>query len=141
MKVVELTTRCLDRGLLWDIKNLLWGPSKEEEEEDEANRKAHSLRETGMQDEALRQAREQRDYQRKLAAERLESARDMENKTAAELNTIYSELNTSNYQLGEAKANLEKTKAEFQLLCNKEIELVCLNPSPASTSNIDILSG
>lgn len=91
-----------------------------------------------MRDDALRQDREQRDHQRKLAAERLESARDRETQAAAELNTVYSDLRTSNYQLGEAKANLEKTKEELELLCNKEIELVCLNTSPANASNINI---
>ena len=92
-----------------------------------------------MQDEALQQAREQRDHQRKLAAERLKDARDIEDKTALALAAAYNELCTSNYQLSEAKTNLEKAKGELELLSNKEIELVGRNISPTNFSAVNIL--
>lgn len=137
--VFQLTTCFLDRGLLWDIKDAFVGKSKEHEEEDEAIRRAHLIRVQKLQDEALQQAREQRDHQRKLAAERLKDARDIEDKTALALAAAYNELCTSNYQLSEAKTNLEKAKGELELLSNKEIELVGRNISPTNFSVINIL--
>ena len=119
--------------MIWGIKDALVGQSKEHEAEDDAVRRAHYLRVQKMQDEAMQQARDQRDYQRKLAAERLKQARDIEEKTALALNAAYTELNDSKYQLAEAKTNLEKAKGELELLNNKEIELVSLKSSPART--------
>jgi hypothetical protein len=86
-----------------------------------------------MQDEALRQAREQRDHQRKLAAERLKDARNIEEKCTLTLNAAYNENCSSNYQLAEAKINLEKAKGELEILSDREIELVSLNPAIAKT--------
>jgi len=115
----------------------LVGQSKGHEAEDDAARRAHYLRVQKMQDEAMRQARDQRDYQRKLAADRLKEARDMEDKTALALNDAYNELNDSKYQLSEAKTNLEKAKGELELLSNKEIELVSRDSAPAHISPAD----
>jgi hypothetical protein len=50
-----------------------------------------------MQDEALQQAREQRDHQRKLAADRLKDARDIEDKIALATNAACNELFNSNW--------------------------------------------
>jgi len=124
--------------MVWGIKDALVGQSKEHEAEDDAIRRAHFLRVQKMQDEAVQQARDQRDYQRKLAAERLKQARDIEEKTALALNAAYNELNDSKYQLAEAKVNLEKAKGELELLNNKEIELVSLKSSsmPAPVANV-----
>lgn len=119
----------IDRGMVWGIKDAVFGQSKEHEEEDNAARRAHYAQVQKMQDEAMQQARSQRDYQRKLAADRLNQARDMEDKTALALNEAYNELDDSKYQLGEAKTNLEKAKGELELLSNKEIELVSLESS------------
>lgn len=77
-----------------------------------------------LQREALAAAREQRNYQRKLAADRLRQARDQEDKVVNTLNEVYKELADSNYQLKEAKTNLAKAKSEMKLLSNKELELV-----------------
>jgi outer membrane protein TolC len=94
-----------------------------------------------MQDEALRQARERRERQRNLAAERLKFARDVEEKNGLALNAAQNELCNSNYQLAEAKTNLEKAKGELELLSNKEIELASLNPSPKPPSLVNIPLG
>jgi hypothetical protein len=123
--------------MLWDIKDAFVGKSKEHEQEDEAIRRAHFVRVQKLQDEAMQQARDQRDYQRKLAVDRLKEARDVEDKTALALNAAFNELNNSNYQLAEAKTNLEKAKGELELLSNKEIELVNFDPSPTSNSRVD----
>ena len=77
-----------------------------------------------MEDEALKQAKAQREYQRKLAANSLKDARELEAKTISTLNDAYNELSSSDYQLAEAKSNLEKAKGELELLNNKELELV-----------------
>ena len=88
-------------------------------------RKSHAIRVQELEDRALARAREQRDYQRKLAADRLNDARENERKTIEELNTAIQELSASQYQLSEAKANLVKTKGELRRLSNKELELAC----------------
>lgn len=113
-----------------DLKDTLIGKSKEHEEEDEAIRRSHDVRVQKMQDNILQKAKEQRDYQRKLAADRLKQARDTEDKTVLALNAAYNELSDSNYQLAEAKASLAKAKGELELLSNKELELVsCITTS------------
>jgi hypothetical protein len=94
-----------------------------------------------MQEEALRQAREQRDHQRKLATDRLRDARDIERKTILTLSAAYNELSNSNYQLSEAKANLQKAKGELELLSNRELELVRLGPTPTNDTVVNILLG
>jgi exonuclease VII large subunit len=114
--------------MLWGIKDAFVGKSQEHEDEDEAIRRAHFALVEKMHNEALQQARRQRDLQRKLAADRLKDARDVEEKTVLALNAACNELSDSNYQLSEARANLEKAKGELELLSNKEIELVSLNP-------------
>jgi len=112
-----------ERGIFWDIKDAFVGKSKEHEDEDESIRRAHSARVQKLEDEALKQAKAQREYQRKLAANSLKDARELEAKTISTLNDAYNELSSSDYQLAEAKSNLEKAKGELELLNNKELEL------------------
>jgi hypothetical protein len=95
--------------------------------------KAHMAHVQKLQEDALKKAQEQRNYQRQLAANRLKQARDFEEKMVSVLNDTYQELTDSTYQLGEAKANLAKTKDEMELLCNKKLELV--SPLPVSGAN------
>jgi hypothetical protein len=118
-------TRNIERGLLVDIKDGIFGQSREHEAQDAAIRKAHAEHVQKLADEAMRRAKEQRDYQRKLATDNLNAARQNEKKMTDELNAALEELHTSTYQLAEAKANLSRTKSELNRLANKELELVC----------------
>jgi FMN phosphatase YigB (HAD superfamily) len=115
-----------DRGLLIDIKDAVFGQSKEHAEEDSAIRQAHFARVQKMQDEALERARQQREYQRRLAAERVEKARVYEEKMGLQLSKCQEEMIDSNYQLEAAKASLGKAAKEMELLGNKKLELVTL---------------
>ena len=115
----------IGRGFLSDFKDAVFGKSAQHQEEDEARRKSHAIHVQELVDQALARAREQRDYQRKLAADRLNDARENERKTIEELNTANQELSASQYQLSEAKANLFKIKGELRRLSNKELELAC----------------
>ncbi|MCJ1401423.1 hypothetical protein MMC11_004636 [Xylographa trunciseda] len=115
-----------ERGMMTGFKDAVWGKSSQHEAEDEAIRKAHAIHVQKLVEDAMTKAREQRDYQRKLASGRLTEARENERKTTEELNTAIQELSASQYQLSAAKANLAKTQGELKRLSNKEMELTSI---------------
>jgi glutathione S-transferase len=102
------------------------GKKEEHIQEDQDEERAHVARIQKLQNEALARAREQRDHQRKIAANRLKEAREQEEKTKLALNNVYQELAASKYQLAEAKSNLDKTKSDLIFLSNKEVQLVSI---------------
>jgi uncharacterized phage infection (PIP) family protein YhgE len=114
--------------LFVDIKDAFVGQSDKHQTEDEALRKTYEQQIAKMMEEAMTRAREQRDYQRKLAAQRLKDAQENEKKATEALDKAISDLHMSQYQLSEAKANLAKTKGELKRLSNKELELVSFTP-------------
>ncbi|MCJ1359906.1 MAG: hypothetical protein MMC33_009909 [Icmadophila ericetorum] len=81
-----------ERGAWFDFKDAVIGKSAKREAEDEAIAKAHAIHVQKLTDDAMAKAREQRDYQRKLAADHLDKAREDERKTAEELTTAIQEL-------------------------------------------------
>lgn len=114
----------IERGAIVGLKDWIFGKSDEHIKEDAKAQEAHSTGVHKLQDEALARAREQRDHQRRLAADRLKEARENEVKTKSALDAVHQELTASNYQLAQAKSNLDKTKSDLILLGNKAIELV-----------------
>jgi hypothetical protein len=114
----------IERGAMVGLKDLIFGKSDEHIKEDAKAQEAHSTSVQKLQNEALARAREQRDHQRRLAADRLKEAREIEGKTKSALDAVHQELTASNYQLAQAKSNLDKTKSDLILLGNKAIELV-----------------
>ena len=114
----------IERGVMVGVKDFFFGKSDEHIKEDTKAQESHSTDVQKLQDEALARAREQRDYQRRLAADGLKEAREIEAKTKSDLNAVHQELTASNYQLAQAKSNLDKTKSEMILLGDKAIELV-----------------
>lgn len=121
---VNNTHIIIDRGAIVGVLDWAFGQTQEDRAEDEADRKAHEEQVKKLEKEALARAREQRDYERKMAAERLQKALDEEGKMALALNNAYKELSDSKFQLKQAKDNLAKTKSDLELLSNKVIELV-----------------
>jgi chromosome segregation ATPase len=117
-------TIALDRGWIVGVRDSLLGQSQEDEEEDRAIFQAHMEKIQQRRAEALQKAHEQRQNQYKRAADRLKQAQDYEHQMGAKLNATYKELVDSSYQLGEAKADLAKTKDEMDRLSNKTLELV-----------------
>ena len=114
----------IERGAIVDLKDLFFGKSDEHIKEDAKAQEAHSTLVQKLQDEALARARKQRDNQRRLAADRLKEAREIEAKTKSDLDAVHQKLTASNYQLAQTKSNLDKTKSDLILLGDKAIELV-----------------
>ncbi len=125
-----LTQLRLDRGFFVGVRNFLVGKSDEHIEEDSVTEQAHTARGQKLQEETLKRARDQRDYQRQLADRHLKEAREVEENTKSALNAAYQELSASRYQLAQAKSNIDKTKNDLVLLSKKAMDLVSGIPQP-----------
>ena len=74
--------------------------------------------------EHIARAKERRNYERKLAADRLNAAREREKQFDNKVTKAVEKFTASHYRLAEAKANLAKTAAELNRLGKRELELV-----------------
>lgn len=106
------------------MRILFFGQSKTERKQDEDTEKAHYAEQERRRSEYIARAKEQREYQRKLANDRLNAARENERRLAEAVTTAVEKLSASDYRLTEAKTNLSKTATELQRLGKQELELV-----------------
>ena len=114
----------LERGAAVGVKDFMFGKSDAHIRQDAKAQEAYSAGVQKLQEAALAKAREQRDHQRRVAEQGLTKARKNEAETKSALNAVHQKLTTSNYQLAQARADLDKTKSDLALLANKAIELV-----------------
>lgn len=107
-----------------------------ESSEEFAARQAYVQSVEQRRNERIEKAKKQRDDERKDAERALAEARKFEDTLRAKIRKNTADLKKNRDGLAEAKANLEKTRSQFQRLANEKIELVsemCHRKNPQSS--------
>ena len=102
----------------------VFGQSDKHLKEDEKRVSESHARTTERQNEAIREAREQRAMERQEAKNRLDAALRQENVMKQAYAQVSANIRASRNDLAVAKTNLERTKMDMKLLADKDAELV-----------------
>jgi hypothetical protein len=98
-----------------------------------ANEEAHRAREDAIRNELIAKEKARRERLKQDAEAKLQEARDTEARLYGEYDRVTRQLSNSRERLSEAKLNLAKASSDLERLGNRELELVCFNPSYAVT--------